>query len=108
VGAHNVSAALRASGKVTSHAKLTLTVVALVSLDRDYDRSRARLYYAGHIAICEALDEFPTAAAVRRIRHDLAELIAAGLLEPYGWVNRHRCYRLTLREPVDNPVEKPP
>src|SRR3954471_20321165 len=105
MGAHNVKRALRAKG-LSDPALQTLIVMALVSLDRDYGRRRALVYFGGHDGIIAARGLDVTPSRLPHLRYAVAELKAHGCVEPCGWVERHRVYRLHLPDlPVDKPVD---
>lgn len=108
MGAHNVSAALRAqTSKLPGQARDVLYVMALHSLDNAGTKP-ARVYFGGHVRIVAALGDYPSTARLRRLRREIRALIGAGLVEPAGRVGRRYQYRLTLPEPVDNPVDNDP
>jgi hypothetical protein len=107
VGAHNVVAALAlAPGKIPARARVTLVVMSVTSLDRAYGHNRPQLYFGGATGVLDTLAQPHTDANIRHVREDIATLAALGIVEPIGYVNRRRCYRLRLGidnpQPVDN------
>jgi len=107
MGAGNVAAALAAStSKLPGRSRDVLYVMALHSLDKPSERRPARVYFGGHVRLVAALGDYPSQARMRRLRAELKTLRDAGLIEPAGRVGRNYIYRLTMPEPVENPVYK--